>query len=113
MLLIVLYNDFQVVTEQRIEVIRMQLGEEIEAPFRQKMVQLNDDSDRYRAEYNKLKYEYSFLKAEYEHEKNEHTQIIEELKLRHEAEVSSCGKKTINVTLSQVKYQNTMGLLQS
>ena len=63
------------------------MTEDVEGPYRQKMVQISEENDRVRTEYNKIKYEYSFLKAEYEHEKNEHMQIVEELKLRHEAEV--------------------------
>ena len=50
---------------------------------------MEEESERFRSEYNKLKYEFSFLKSEYEHEKVENQRIIREMKMRHEAEVCS------------------------
>ena len=67
--------------------IQMELTEEIEKKFREKFQRLEEEAERYRSEYNKLKYEFSFLKSEYEHEKVENQRIIQEMKMRHEAEV--------------------------
>lgn len=44
--------------------------------------------ERYRAEYNKLRYEHTFLKSEFEHQKEEFTRISEEEKMKYESEVS-------------------------
>jgi len=43
--------------------------------------------EKYRTEYNKLRYEHTFLKSEFEHQKEEHTRILEEKKIKYEAEV--------------------------
>ena len=67
--------------------LRIRVQEDVEKPFREKFLRLDEETDKYRTELNKLKYEYSFLKAEYEHEKAENVRIVEEMKMRHEAEV--------------------------
>lgn len=78
---------FQSLNPQKLDLLRIQVTEDVESKFRGKFEQLGEECDKYRSEYNKLKYEYSFLKAEYEHEKTEHLRVMEETKLRHEAEV--------------------------
>ena len=74
----------------KLDLLRIRVQEDVEKPFREKFLQLDEETDKYRTELNKLKYEYSFLKAEYEHEKTENLRIIEEMKMRHEAEVCWC-----------------------
>ena len=44
--------------------------------------------EKYRAEYNKLRYEHTFLKSEFEHQKEECARILEEEKIKHKSEVS-------------------------
>ena len=44
--------------------------------------------EKYRAEYNKLRYEHTFLKSEFEHQKEEFARILEEEKIKHKSEVS-------------------------
>ncbi len=41
-----------------------------------------------RGELNKLRYEHSFLQQEYQHERTQHQQVTDEMKLRYESEVS-------------------------
>lgn len=77
----------QVLNPDKLDLLRIRVQEDVEKPFREKFMQLDEETDQYRTELNKLKYEYSFLKAEYEHEKTESVRIIEEMKMRHEAEV--------------------------
>jgi len=69
------------------ESLKLQLQGETERPFRDKFGRLDQELEKYRTEYNKIKYEYSFLKSEYEHDQVEHQRVLEEMKLRHEAEV--------------------------
>ena len=78
---------FQVPTEQKLDLLRTQLRDDLETSYRERFQKLEEETERYRNEYNKLKYEYSFLKSEYEHEKREQVKVVEELRLRHEAEV--------------------------
>ena len=79
----------QIVTPQRLEVIKLQVSEEIDKQYRDRFMKLDSEVEHHRTEYNKLRYEYSFLKSEYEHEKQENHRILEELKLQNEAEVST------------------------
>ena len=44
--------------------------------------------EKYRAEYNKLRYEHTFLKSEFEHQKEEFARILEEKEIKHKSEVS-------------------------
>lgn len=48
---------------------------------------LTQEVEKYRTEYNKLRYEHTFLKSEFEHQKEEHARILEEMKIKYEAEV--------------------------
>lgn len=45
------------------------------------------ETERYRSEYNKLRYEYTFLKTQYDHQREEHARVLEEKRIRYEAEV--------------------------
>ncbi len=83
----------QVMTDQKLEIFKMQMQDEVEMPYRQKMSAVNEELDQFRTEYNKLKYEYSFLKSVYEHDKQENARILDEMKMRHEAEVSNLRKE--------------------
>lgn len=49
---------------------------------------LIQEVEKYRAEYNKLRYEHTFLKSEFEHQKEECARILEEEKIKYESEVS-------------------------
>ncbi|XP_013415985.1 centrosomal protein of 83 kDa-like [Lingula anatina] len=83
----------QVVTPQRLEVIRMQIAEEVEGPYREKFTTLDSEVEGYRNQYNKLRYEFSFLKSEMEHEREEQKKLVEDMKLQHEAEVANLRKE--------------------
>lgn len=48
---------------------------------------LTQEVEKYRTEYNKLRYEHTFLKSEFEHQKEEHARVLEEKKIKYEAEV--------------------------
>lgn len=129
------YDSLQVLSEQRLQVLKVQLLEEVEDPFRAKLhaaeaeVESDDKHsllkpqkkkkntsvcsfviirrrkgqhctklaqsncpvlqiEQLQGELNKLRYEHSFLQQEYQHEKNSHEQVVQEMRLRHEAEVS-------------------------
>lgn len=45
------------------------------------------ESEKYRSEYNKLRYEYTFLKSQFDHQREEHVRIVEERRICYEAEV--------------------------
>lgn len=79
---------FQVVTPQRLDIIRMQVMEEVEKTYKERYMKQEEEIEELRTACNKFKYELSFLKSEYEHERIECQRILEESKLKHEAEVN-------------------------
>jgi len=78
---------WQVVTPQRLEILKQQLTDEIERAYKERFHKQEQESDEYKMLCNKLKYEVSFVRSEFEHETLEYKRILEEIKLQHEAEV--------------------------
>ncbi|XP_007503276.1 centrosomal protein of 83 kDa isoform X1 [Monodelphis domestica] len=82
----------QVLTPQKLELLRTQIQQELETPMRERFRNLDEEVEKYRAEYNKLRYEHTFLKSEFEHQKEEYMRILEEMKIKYEAEVTRLEK---------------------
>uniref|UniRef100_A0A674ASY9 Centrosomal protein 83 n=2 Tax=Salmo trutta TaxID=8032 RepID=A0A674ASY9_SALTR len=78
----------QVLTPQRLELLRAQVQQEMEGPVRERFNKLEEETEKYRSEYNKLRYDYTFLKSEFDHQREESARILEEKKVRFDAEVS-------------------------
>nr|KAF6494165.1 centrosomal protein 83 [Rousettus aegyptiacus] len=78
----------QVLTPQKLELLRAQIQQELETPMRERFRDLDEEVEKYRAEYNKLRYEHTFLKSEFEHQKEEFARILGEEKIKYESEVS-------------------------
>ncbi|XP_050001533.1 centrosomal protein of 83 kDa isoform X2 [Alexandromys fortis] len=81
-----------VLTPQKLELVKAQIQQELEAPMRERFRTLDEEVERYRTEYNKLRYEHTFLKSEFEHQKEEFTRIAEEEKMKYESEVARLEK---------------------
>ncbi|XP_072511694.1 centrosomal protein of 83 kDa isoform X2 [Notamacropus eugenii] len=60
--------------------------------MRERFRNLDEEAEKYRGEYNKLRYEHTFLKSEFEHQKEEYMRILEEQKIKYDAEVSRLEK---------------------
>lgn len=69
------------------EMLKLQVHTDLDKNYREKFEFMSKDMEKCRNELSKLKYEYSFLKSEYEHERQEHQSLLNEMNLRHEAEV--------------------------
>ncbi|XP_066489502.1 centrosomal protein of 83 kDa isoform X1 [Tiliqua scincoides] len=82
----------QVITPQKLELLKTQIQHELETPMRERFRKLDDEAEKYRTEYNKLRYEHTFLKSEFEHQKEEHARILEENKLKYESEIARLDK---------------------
>ncbi|XP_027248459.1 centrosomal protein of 83 kDa isoform X4 [Cricetulus griseus] len=83
----------QVLTPQKLELVKAQIQQELEAPMRERFRTLDEEVERYRAEYNKLRYEHTFLKSEFEHQKEEFIRISEEEKMKYELEAEKQSAK--------------------
>ncbi|XP_061216150.1 centrosomal protein of 83 kDa-like isoform X1 [Neopsephotus bourkii] len=82
----------QVITPQKLELLKAQIQEELESSMAELHQKLENEVEKYRTEYNKLRYEHAFLKSEFEHQQEEHSRILEEKKIRYEAEVAKLDK---------------------
>ncbi|XP_004583161.2 centrosomal protein of 83 kDa isoform X1 [Ochotona princeps] len=82
----------QVLTPQKLELLRTEIQQELEAPMRERFRTLDEEVEKYRAEYNKLRYEHTFLKSEFEHQKEEFARILEEEKIKYESEIARLEK---------------------
>ncbi|KAM4677892.1 centrosomal protein of 83 kDa isoform 1-T2 [Discoglossus pictus] len=78
----------QVLPPQKLELLKAQIQQELEAPMRERFRKLDEEVEKYRGEYNKLRYEHTFLKSEFEHQKEENTRVLEERNIKYEAEIS-------------------------
>ncbi|XP_018427795.1 PREDICTED: centrosomal protein of 83 kDa [Nanorana parkeri] len=82
----------QVLSPHKLELLKIQIQQEIEAPVRQHCQKLVEDTEKYRADYNKLRYETSILAAQLEQQKEEQTRVLAEQKIKYEAEISQLEK---------------------
>ncbi|XP_029317966.1 centrosomal protein of 83 kDa isoform X2 [Cottoperca gobio] len=82
----------QVMTPQRLELLRAQVQQEMEAPVRERFNKLEEETEKYRSDYNKLRYDFTFLKSQFDHQREEHAHILEETRIRFEAEISRLEK---------------------
>uniref|UniRef100_A0A8D0L9U3 Centrosomal protein 83 n=1 Tax=Sphenodon punctatus TaxID=8508 RepID=A0A8D0L9U3_SPHPU len=82
----------QVITPQKLELLKAQIQHELEMPMRERFRKLDEEVEKYRTEYNKLRYEHTFLKSEFEHQKEEHARILEEKKIKYDSEVTRLEK---------------------
>ncbi|XP_063643024.1 centrosomal protein of 83 kDa isoform X2 [Pan troglodytes] len=78
----------QILTPQKLELLRAQIQQELETPMRERFRNLDEEVEKYRAVYNKLRYEHTFLKSEFEHQKEEYARILDEGKIRYESEIA-------------------------
>uniref|UniRef100_A0A8C9Z4Q9 Centrosomal protein 83 n=1 Tax=Sander lucioperca TaxID=283035 RepID=A0A8C9Z4Q9_SANLU len=81
----------QVMTPQRLELLRAQVQQEMEAPVRERFNKL-EETEKYRSEYNKLRYDFTFLKSQFDHQREEHAHKLEETRIRYEAEIAHLEK---------------------
>ncbi|XP_043401907.1 centrosomal protein of 83 kDa isoform X3 [Chelonia mydas] len=102
----------QVLTPQKLELLKAQIQHELETPMRERFRKLDEEVEKYRTEYNKLRYEHTFLKSEFEHQKEEHARILEEKKIKYDSEAEKQSAKLqidrIEKELQMSNEQNTL-----
>ncbi|KAM9026017.1 LOW QUALITY PROTEIN: centrosomal protein of 83 kDa-like [Ara ararauna] len=80
----------QVITPQKLELLKAQIQEELESSMAELHRKLENEVEKYRTKYNKLRYKYALLKSELKHQQEEHSRILEEI--QYEAEVARLDK---------------------
>uniref|UniRef100_A0A8C5DR84 Centrosomal protein 83 n=1 Tax=Gouania willdenowi TaxID=441366 RepID=A0A8C5DR84_GOUWI len=76
-----------VMTPQRLELLRAQVQQEMEAPVRERFNMLDTEP-----EYNRVRYDYTILKSQFDHQTNEHARVLEDRRIRYEAEIGRLEK---------------------
>ena len=79
-------------TPQRLELLRAQVQQEMEAPVRERFNKLEEETEKYRSDYDKLRYDYTFVIFQLEHQREEHARILEERRIHFDAELSRLEK---------------------
>ncbi|XP_043963798.1 centrosomal protein of 83 kDa isoform X1 [Gambusia affinis] len=97
----------QVMTPQRLELLRAQVQQEMEAPVRERFNKLEEETEKYRSEYNKLRYDFTIVKSQLEHQREEHSRMLEERRILHEAEVARLEKEREELV---AQYQDSEAL---
>ncbi|XP_068505674.1 centrosomal protein of 83 kDa isoform X2 [Syngnathus scovelli] len=87
----------QVMTPKRLELLRTQVQQELEAPVRQRFNKLEEETEKYRSEFNKLRYAFTMLNSQFEHQKEEHVGVLEGQKMRYEVEIAYLKKEKENL----------------
>ncbi|XP_047675619.1 centrosomal protein of 83 kDa isoform X3 [Tachysurus fulvidraco] len=78
----------QVMTPQRLELLKAQVQQEMEVPIMERFNRLEKEAEKYRSEYHKLRYDFTFLKSEFDHQREEHERILEEQQIRHSTDLA-------------------------
>uniref|UniRef100_A0A1A8FCN8 Coiled-coil domain containing 41 n=1 Tax=Nothobranchius korthausae TaxID=1143690 RepID=A0A1A8FCN8_9TELE len=82
----------QVMTPQRLELLRAQVQQEMEAPVRARFTQLEEEAEKYRSEFNKLRYDFTVLQSQSELQREEHARVLEERRICYDAEIARLEK---------------------
>ncbi|XP_061523949.1 centrosomal protein of 83 kDa-like isoform X2 [Phycodurus eques] len=87
----------QVMTPKRLDLLRAQVQQDLEAPVRERFNKLEEEAEKYRSEFNKLRYAFTVLNSQFEHQKEEHVGVLEEQKMRYEVEIAHLKKDKENL----------------
>ncbi|XP_040200058.1 centrosomal protein of 83 kDa [Rana temporaria] len=82
----------QLLSPQKLDLLKIQIQQDIEAPMRQHCQKLVEDAEKYRGDFNRLRYETSILAAQIEQQKEEQMRVLAEQKIKYEAEISQLEK---------------------
>lgn len=78
--------------EIKLERLKDDLSQQIEAPYKEIVKQLEVELQKHQQEYNKSHYEIEFLKSVNEHEKQEHVTHLDQMKMKHDVEMNAMRK---------------------
>ncbi|KAI5094405.1 centrosomal protein of 83 kDa [Silurus meridionalis] len=78
----------QVITPQRLELLKAQLQQEMEVPIKERFNKLEEEAEKYRSKYNKLRYDFTFLKSVFDHQKEDHERVLKEQRISYSADLA-------------------------
>jgi len=78
--------------EIKLERLKDELSQQIEAPYKDIVKQLEVELQKIQQEYNRVKFEIEFLKSVNEHDKEEHANHLDQMKVKHDVEMNALRK---------------------
>jgi len=110
----------QIVDPAKLEALKGEISRELEEPIKQHMISMDKEVEKYRTDYNKMRYQYTILKTEFEHVEEKKQRALDEQSLRFKTEISAlkyerdelldslnCKPKTDENELLQLKKMKT------
>uniref|UniRef100_A0A8C6PBT2 Centrosomal protein 83 n=1 Tax=Nothobranchius furzeri TaxID=105023 RepID=A0A8C6PBT2_NOTFU len=64
----------------------------MEAPVRARFIKLEEEAEKYRSEFNKLRYDFTVLQSQSELQREEHARVLEERRICYDAEIARLEK---------------------
>lgn len=83
----------QLLTPQRAELLRLQHEEEFQKKYMDALHKMEEETERYRSECEKLRFENTVIRTEYEHEKLESERQLEAARLQYENKILRLKKE--------------------
>ncbi|KAI5608457.1 centrosomal protein of 83 kDa isoform X2 [Silurus asotus] len=83
----------QVITPQRLKLLKAQLQQEMEVPIKERFNKLEEEAEKYRSKYNKLCYDFTFLKSMFDHQQEDHERVLKEQQIRYSADLALVKKE--------------------
>ncbi|CAF1112719.1 unnamed protein product [Didymodactylos carnosus] len=99
----------QILDSTKLDAIRDRLSIEIEGPYKLAINQLEQQLEQYQRNETKTKYDFTLLQKEYDNLHNQNEQILQELRLKHDKELSIL-KKERDLLQQRFKQENTQDL---
>uniref|UniRef100_T1IVC3 Uncharacterized protein n=1 Tax=Strigamia maritima TaxID=126957 RepID=T1IVC3_STRMM len=81
------------IPSQNLALLKLRVQEEIDIAYRERFALVEEETEQYRSECNKLRYELAFRKSEFEHSQATYAHIQDEMKLKHQSDLISLQKQ--------------------
>ena len=76
----------QALTEEKLESIKFKVISDLQSTFKRRMLDMEQDVEKYRNDFNKLRHDHSFLKSEYEKQAYDFAKNLEDLNFKFVSE---------------------------
>ena len=77
------------ITPEKYDMLKLEVLQELQVPFKIKIDQLEEEINDYRSRYNALRHDYSFLKSEFDFFKKEQEKLTKENQIKYQADIEA------------------------
>nr|XP_061817345.1 centrosomal protein of 83 kDa-like isoform X2 [Nerophis lumbriciformis] len=97
----------QVMTPQRMELLKVQMQQDMDQPVRERFHKLEEEAEKYRSDFNRLRYASTVLNTQFEHQEDQHAGVLEGQRLRYEVEIAQLRKEKESL-LAQYQHSDPL-----